>query len=356
MVRRLASLAAALAAMTTAVASLSEPPAALPGPAPRFHGPQVHVLNEACIRCHTDVAAEWSGSLHANAFTDDAFQRAYQREPLPFCRKCHAPESDPRSPPTAFAASAGVTCVTCHVLGGRIVTGGDRPVRGVPHDLVRRPSFASPQACAACHDFAFPDDEGTMMQKTFTEHQAGTASSTPCIDCHMPTPTAESALGRRRRSHRFAASRDPSMLRKAVVITAERRGEVAHINLSPGEIGHGFPTGDPWRRVTVHLEVVGDLRPEPRRIVRELGRFFRPVALRDGGLGFAETADFRINVPAGRAIDIRENLGEGAAGRPIAYRVDFERGEPGVEAAAASIVTLGAGELAPPAPAPAAGR
>src|SRR5574343_638477 len=63
--------------------------ARLPGPAP-WHGEGRS--NEPCEGCHAEIAAEWRGSEHHTAFTDPVFQRAYGVEPLPFCRRCHAPE------------------------------------------------------------------------------------------------------------------------------------------------------------------------------------------------------------------------------------------------------------------------
>ena len=75
----------------------------LPGPAPRArpHGADVASANAACEKCHADIAAEWRGSMHQQAWIDPVFQEAYDIGPLAFCRGCHAPEADAESMPSA---------------------------------------------------------------------------------------------------------------------------------------------------------------------------------------------------------------------------------------------------------------
>ena len=49
------------------------------------------VSDRACVECHDDVATDWAGSRHQQAFVNEDFQRSYERETLDFCRDCHAP-------------------------------------------------------------------------------------------------------------------------------------------------------------------------------------------------------------------------------------------------------------------------
>ncbi len=90
----------------------------MPGPAAEGHQRAGLELNAECEHCHEDIAAEWRDSLHAQAWTDPAFQRSYEREQKAFCRSCHAPESDPAVGEVSEAAAhVGVGCVSCHVPG-----------------------------------------------------------------------------------------------------------------------------------------------------------------------------------------------------------------------------------------------
>lgn len=75
----------------------------------------------------SEIAAEWRTSLHARADRDDAYQRAFALEPLPFCQGCHAPETDAFKPVPALAADLGVGCVTCHVVNERVLATPNAP-------------------------------------------------------------------------------------------------------------------------------------------------------------------------------------------------------------------------------------
>lgn len=72
---------------------------AMPGPARRAPSSDRVGDNEECVACHPEVAAQWEGSLHQQAFVDPHVELALTREPRPFCRSCHAPEGDPKAAP-----------------------------------------------------------------------------------------------------------------------------------------------------------------------------------------------------------------------------------------------------------------
>src|SRR5688500_1659168 len=59
-------------------------------------------------------------AVKSGTYTSREFQQALRREPLPFCRGCHAPEADSRRPQPALAA-IGIACITCHVPAGSAV-------------------------------------------------------------------------------------------------------------------------------------------------------------------------------------------------------------------------------------------
>ncbi len=205
----------------------------MPHPAPNTRDRPTN--NASCEGCHASIAAEWRQSLHRAAFTSGDFQRAFVRDPDPFCRGCHAPEND---------ATLGVACITCHVTSGDVlaVSGTTR----APHALSRVPEFATEAACKRCHEFDFPDaqlrQKPLAMQRTVTEHRG---HQDTCATCHMKKTSGHV-------DHRFSASRDEAFVRSAVTIRATRRSETTiEVVLTPARVGHAFPTGDLFRRVRV---------------------------------------------------------------------------------------------------------
>jgi hypothetical protein len=304
--------------------------------------------NAACARCHADVAQEHEGSRHRQAFTEPAFQRALALEPFPFCRSCHAPEADPLAAPSAALGALGVACTSCH--GDASAPRAVRASTRSPHPLTVDASFGTDAACARCHEFLFPDSarrvRPQLFQRTVQEHQASPDRATPCAGCHLPA-TGE------RRSHAFAASRDPSALRRAVAITAERRADPGFpgrivVTLTPQGVGHAFPTGDLFRRVLVQAESVGPEHASLGESSTTLARSFRDVP-RGLGVVRTEVADTRLVAGETRAISL--DLGPTGASHPIDVRVSYQRvqnGGPHATATVGSEVLLFSARLAPP--------
>jgi nitrate/TMAO reductase-like tetraheme cytochrome c subunit len=313
---------------------------ALPPP-PAFYPTLDHALDRAaenrdCESCHRDIAVEWRASLHQQAFRDPSFVEAFALEPTAFCRNCHAPEVDPRLPlltdgkPTklaGFAADDGIACVTCHLPKagekGTVTAAmppGHRPLvpRGLADDL----------ACGGCHQFTFPDSlvrtRTEWMQSTILEHARSEAAGTSCRSCHMP-------LVADHRSHRFAASRDVEMIRRAARVVATREGDVLVVRLTPGDVGHAFPTGDLLRRLAI-IATTGPLdRPTAQRTVF-LARHFADEQQVPGIVVRVVKLDDRLGFPAGEARVVRLTL-PGAGALPMHFRVVYQR-----------VQTLGAGE------------
>ena len=298
------------------VGGLAWAAAPMPGPAPQARPGDRVALQDGCVGCHPAVAREWSESLHRVSASDEPYRRAFAREPLPFCRKCHVPEATPKQPASPWAEAVGVGCVTCHVTQrhGVLATG---TAEGSPHEQGVEgvmEAFAGPGACAGCHEFAFPgvapgrpDD----MQETLREHADSWARDYACADCHMPW--VDEGAGRGHRSHRFAASRDPEMLALAVGVGARRTGAAqVELTLTPGAAGHAFPTGDLFRRLELRVWVFGVEGPHaPQR--RWLGREFAKVA-HGQMLAQGEVADTRVHA------------------EPVVFRFDLTTGPPSLAA------------------------
>lgn len=293
---------------------------AMPGPARRAPASDRAASNQECVTCHVEVAVEWHASLHRSSFVDEDVAVAMAREPRAFCRSCHAPESDPEAAPPAELAALGVACVTCHVPTGAKLPAGavlaaPREHADVesPHPVIRDAAFATAAACGGCHEFAAPGAAGLMMQSTLTEHRASAFAAEPCQSCHMP----RRADGRR--AHRFAASRDPAMLRAALKATAERRGDTVAVSLAPGVVGHAFPTGDLFRRLAVEL---GHEDESGAWIELDARLLTRHIEARRGR-GRVQVADDRTGAAPG---PVRVELAApGLAERTLGWRVVYER-------------------------------
>ncbi len=257
--------------------------------------------NASCATCHASIASEWNSSQHRSAFTDAPFTVAHALEPLAFCRGCHAPEQDESITSTTADARIGVACTSCH---------GDAP---------HAPDASPDDACARCHQFEFPHtgkrDSVALMQSTIVEHANSKFSDVPCADCHMPS----AADGHR--SHRFEASRDPSMLRRAVSISARLiDAQTVEVSLRAKHAGHAVPTGDLLRR----LEVGASPRATPDAAQRRyLARHFAPVRQRSGVVARTEVRDDRV--PAdGSTRRVRLEV-DNPGSAPIRWWVEYQR-------------------------------
>jgi hypothetical protein len=305
------ALAVALPAIATPAGTRDVP---LPGPAPRAPLEPVEGVglptDESCARCHEEIAAEWRSSLHHRAWQDPYFMRAYASEPLPFCRKCHAPGADPSAEPPRAAEEAGVGCTACHVVPAGIVgvrghaRSSTQAARGGGHEVLGDARLATPAACGGCHQFPFPAPPGFdagPMQDTLGEHERSAASATACQGCHMPPAPDRAgrgpgAPGGTHRSHAFQVQGDRAMLAQAVVVKGAelRKGEV-RLSIAPGAIGHAFPTGDLHRQVEVR---VAPIDPAGHALTagssEVLGRTFGPARAGPGAPARVQRSDSRL--------------------------------------------------------------
>lgn len=310
---RAAALAAAMVVSTRAL-SLDTP---LPGPGPRPLPPSIPGVgaprDEACARCHPAVAAEWRASMHGSAALDRYYQATAAVDPTPaFCAGCHAPEG-----------AGGIGCVTCHVGSAGVIGARGRPHDARAHGVIADARMATTRACASCHQFAFPDGGGALMQSTVSEHDASAHRDTPCQGCHMPLVREPS--GEVHHRHDFTVQGDRALLARAVrVLRAALRDGVVEIELAPGGIGHAFPTGDLHRRVELRAT------PEGGRGLREpavfaLARSFAHDA-RAGAM--RQVADTRLPAPGTAGFSgsmmVRLPLADRAAPR-ARYQIVWQR-------------------------------
>jgi hypothetical protein len=303
----------------------------MPGPAPErprageppLPRPDIVAQNQACERCHASIADEWRASLHHDAHRDPIYQRALAIEPLAFCRGCHAPEADPQSDPPAELGALGVGCVSCHLVGNSVLAGETTSPRGsAPHPLTRDRRFGGPEACAGCHEFAFPDaalrGRVELMQSTVSEHRRGRAASTPCASCHMPERDGH-------KSHRFLGSRDAASLQSAARVRAERAdATTVRLTIEATGVGHALPTGDLFRRLEVSAEAEGLDHQVVASARRYLTRHFRDERLPKGGLVRSVALDDR---PLDEPVVVELTLAPLASAFPIHWRLAYQRVE-----------------------------
>ncbi len=274
--------------------------------------PTVESENGRCASCHTEIAAEWSASLHRSSFRDASFQRGFAIERLPSCRKCHAPEAEPASAkPDAWAAEHGVARTTCHGTTAHA------------HEKTRRADLGT-KLCAGCHEFGFPEHDrdpvapkhapaNRMMQRTASEHAESPHAEKSCASCHLPKVGDGAA---RHASHRFDVTRNEGVLRAALSVSARRDASAVVLDLAPNGVGHAFPTGDMFRRIRIEVLVGGDAAHPAFRFERRLARTF---GVADGRK--VEVADTRLT---GKAV-FTFPLPAAAATQPARYRVTYQR-------------------------------
>jgi hypothetical protein len=149
------------------------------------------------------------------------------------------------------------------------------------------------------------------MQMTVAEHQRSPAAEKRCATCHMP-------LVEGHRSHRFAASRSEAMIRAAIDVVAKRTKLGIELTLTAaGALGHAFPTGDLFRRLTIVAEAKSVV-PQ----VIHLGRRFGPREEIPGVPVRVEIADDRIEHGKPRVVALSLLTDD-----PIHWRVTYERVE-----------------------------
>jgi hypothetical protein len=269
--------------------------------------------DHACARCHAQIAAEWSRSEH-HASDDQTFRASLGREHAPeFCQGCHAPLGTEPSP--AGELGVGVTCSNCHA-----------DIRLGPLGHPRAPQVSAERAsrvCAKCHEFAFPGprQHPEKLQLTISEHAASPFANTPCMSCHMPRIAEASGA---HASHSFAEARSESTLRAALSVESQRVTPTrVRLTLRSQHVGHAFPTGDLFRRLVIEADVLGPDYAVISHQQRQLARHFGSLPAAHDASERVAIADDRVLAGAPSVTEL--DLGDAALGRPIGWRVRYER-------------------------------
>lgn len=148
----------------------------------------------------------------------------------------------------------------------------------------------------------------------------------------MPSVSdAIDAGGAKHRSHAFGVQGDRAMLGRAVTVTRAwlDRGAV-HVAITPGAIGHAFPTGDLFRRVEVRAYPVDS---EGRRLAASsvvvLERTFTATPVGRDALVQVERSDTRLAAPPiGGSAEREITLAVPATTRRARYEIVWQRLSP----------------------------
>lgn len=231
----------------------------------------------ACAECHTDIAGEWSRSLHALAWEDQRFQDAIAKKRKPqSCQGCHIPnpilhgaigrKPSPRADTPLGEVSEdklthnprhfGVSCISCHgasdgAMLGPIESSPDNEISGA-HASRKHDAFGGKLGdalCIACHRTNVGPVIGIAKDFESTR-QADKGLS--CVGCHMAPVERSNASGlnedgtkwsspvRKGRSHELQTPRDPRYLALAFGLEAERTSEGAKLIIT-NQAGHRVP-------------------------------------------------------------------------------------------------------------------
>lgn len=232
-----------------------------------------------CATCHSEVAREWSTSIHAAAWSDPQFQAELHKDPEVawLCLNCHTPLAnqqpslvtavgDIRAPtvvpnPSFDAAlrDEGVTCLTCHWREEGIAT--SRSDVEAPHPTVHDPELGGDQTCTVCHQATARLEDALVCHFNTGAEKEEAGVKQGCTDCHMPVVSRGAGHGR---LHAWPGSGlgkgtgepPPGLngldLEGPVLSSA---GEL-RFTLVNARTGHMLPSGDPERYLDVRASLL----------------------------------------------------------------------------------------------------
>lgn len=281
---------------------------------------------EECRPCHEEIYREWSGSMHAHAWTEPYFQVDYRYDgSQQICLNCHTPLANQQenlvlgfrdrekfkpilAPNPHFdpeLRDEGVTCAVCHVRGGRII--GPFNSGRAPHPVEVDTSMSSGmKPCERCH-VASGERWDTFYAipacGTVVEIERG-GKRPDCIGCHLPgvvRPAAKGLPTRKGRMHLFRGGHSPEWVKKALQVKYRKEADRFVITLTNVGTTHSFPTGTPDRHLTLELRLMDSAGRVLKEKVYAMKRYilWRPfiVDIKDTRLQYnkPKTYVFRFN-------------------------------------------------------------
>ncbi|MCX9085146.1 MAG: multiheme c-type cytochrome [Candidatus Methanoperedens sp.] len=169
---------------------------------------------EVCGGCHTEIYAQWNGSMHSNSHKDPVYEKLFimvskemNRTFDPFCSKCHVPiDFLSGNIPSADnykvseISEKGISCDFCHTVNassgignGAFISSPGKIKRGpfddsdysTFHQIEYSQLHTRSEFCGMCHDVYHPFN-GLVLENTYSEWKEGPYNETTvCQDCHM---------------------------------------------------------------------------------------------------------------------------------------------------------------------------
>jgi nitrate/TMAO reductase-like tetraheme cytochrome c subunit len=218
--------------------------------------------SESCSTCHKPIYENWKKSRHRVSFSNSLYKKSHEEEPMTWCTNCHAPfllsESDPTNPNERFQKEDGISCITCHVRNGKILTSNGSNKDNSIHEFQTTEILSRSEFCANCHQFNFlaskvklgnHNDEiyysNEPMQNTYQEwiHSSYNGRKN-CQSCHLKPNHPD--------SHSFPGGHDANFLRETFAVEIKRTSEEEiQISIKANRLGHDFPTGDVFRTLRI---------------------------------------------------------------------------------------------------------
>lgn len=167
-----------------------------------------------CRGCHTEIYAQWNGSMHSNSYNDPVFQKLYKMASEDtngatdsFCARCHIPigvlkGENPSN--LSEISKKGIQCDFCHTVkastgigNGAYMSSPDNTKRGPFNDSTspyHKTAYSElhtrSEFCGMCHDVTNPFND-KPIERTYTEwkespyNTGDPKTSVHCQDCHM---------------------------------------------------------------------------------------------------------------------------------------------------------------------------
>lgn len=161
-----------------------------------------------CGGCHQEIFAQWQGSMHNNAFTDQLYLKMHEEASHDtggtidsYCTTCHTPIGtfSGEVPPTSGSqisdiSKKGIQCDFCHTVTNSDFTFSPSKVKQGPfsdsvssfHETAYSELHTKSDLCGMCHDVNHPTNN-LPLEATFTEwkNSSYAAQGIQCQDCHM---------------------------------------------------------------------------------------------------------------------------------------------------------------------------
>jgi len=310
---------------------------------------------EKCGTCHTEIYAQWKGSMHSNAWHDPIYRalmklagKATNGLTDNLCIGCHTPvglttgEATPTGEKMSEISNHGVHCEVCHNISAASGIGNTafvltprkygRPLKFGPfkdarspyHDTEYSELHTTSALCGICHNVTHPFNR-MPIERTYDEWKDSpyAAEGIGCQECHMTPGPGRAAIGGPMRERIFThyfvggntllpalfgsekhAKLATEMLQRAakmdvLSVRNVRPGGLATVDIRVSNIGagHKLPTGFPeGREMWIDFSVLDD----NGKVLYRLGRIDSEGHLDPGTHVFKVT----LGDDAGNKIDL----------------------------------------------------